>query len=305
MIPLLIAAVCQAGSVELAAVGDVMLGRWVERRIEREGADLLFDAVRSELAGADLTFGNLECVLSLAPFVAKKRILLRASPSSASALAKAGFDVLSVANNHALDCGEPGLADTVRTLRATGVKPVGDNAEPVMFDVKGLKLAFLAFSEYEFGPRGLQGSDLLALIRRAQKLADVVIVSWHWGSEGSAVESSRQKELARKAAEAGADLILGHHPHVLQPIRWLERADGRRCLVAYSLGNFVFDAVKEPERKTAILHITLDKSGVKSFRTTPWCIRNGSPQRTQKRGKGLVRGKGLEPSRLVGTTTSR
>lgn len=286
MISALVAAVCFAGSVELAAVGDVMLGRWVGRRIEREGADVLFDSVRPELVGADLTLGNLECVLSKAPFEAKKRILLRASPTVASAVAKAGFDAMSVANNHALDCGARGLADTLESLRQVGVRSVGDSGEPVVFVVNGLKVALLAFSEYAFPPAAgtlhtLPGKDPKvgdqAAVRLARRSADVVVVSWHWGVEGSARETSRQRELAQATAEAGADVILGHHPHVLQPIRWINRKDGRRCLVAYSLGNFVFDAVKESERRTMILRVTLGRAGAIGFRTRPYRIRNGAP----------------------------
>ncbi|MCW5942405.1 MAG: CapA family protein [Fimbriimonadaceae bacterium] len=267
-------------TVDLAAVGDIMLGRYVARRIAREGAHALFDAARPAL-DADLTFGNLECVLGDAPFARPKRFLLRGDPASASALAKAGFDVLSVANNHAVDAGEPGLRQTLRALEDDGVNPVGHRAEPTVVVRKGLRVAFLAITDFPVDPPGLvrqtDESTLAGDIADARRRADVVVVSWHWGTEGSHLPSDRQRRLARLAADAGADLVLGHHPHVLQPIEWLPAKDGRRCLVAYSLGNFVFDATRPAERQTLVLRATLAKNGVQSYATVPFRIRQGRP----------------------------
>lgn len=282
----LLAGALVADNVELAAVGDVMLGRYVGRRIEREGADALFKAARPALK-ADLAFANLECVLGDAPFTRSKRILLRGSPAAATALAKAGFDIVSVANNHALDAGEPGLRQTLASLRRAGIAAAGLPAAPVLLARKGLTVGFLAYTDFPDEPSGVLArtdeatlADDVAAVRRQ---ADIVAVSWHWGTEGDATPNPRQRRLATLAAKAGADLVLGHHPHVLQPIAWLPAKDGRRCLVAYSLGNFVFDATKPPERETLVLRVKLAKHGVESYTIVPCRITKGAPTPTPER----------------------
>ncbi len=317
-----------------------MLGRYVGRRIVRKGIGSIFADSAAELSKADIAFGNLECVLSKRPFVVSKRILLRADPSSAAGLARAGFDVLSVANNHSLDAGSAGLDDTLGVLGKVGILGVGAGSVPIggepgiapgvsyppyppvaeaqegfrwagppppLFPFRkgepspdgsglltsaplgfpegpivergGVRIAFLAYCDFP-GASGIAYTDEGRLpedIASARKVADVVIVSWHWGNELSTTVSKRQRHLARLAARAGADVILGHHPHVLQAIEWLPGRE-RRCLVAYSLGNFVFDAGTAAEKQTGILHVALSKEGARSYSFSKYTIYRGSPR---------------------------
>lgn len=253
-----------------------MLGRYVGRRIEKEGAEGVFAGVPS-LVAADVTFGNLECVLSKREFAAKKRILLRGVATSPEVLKRGGFDILSVANNHALDAGLDGRQDTESNLAQVGIRSVGGSRFAETVTVRGLRVAFLAYSEFS-----LDKSDgvIADEIRAIRGNADVVVVSWHWGAEMSSVVTERQRALANLSADAGADLVVGHHPHVLQPVEWMTRGS-RRCLVAFSLGNFVFDAKPGSARDSAILHTTLSASGVQDFRLESVQISGGFPKSRQ------------------------
>src|ERR1044072_1516830 len=132
--------------ITLMAVGDVMLDRYVGRAIARYGAGYPLSRVRPFLDQADLVVGNLECPITSRPRTVSKHFVFRASPAHASALA--GFDVLSVANNHSLDCGRTGLDDTVAGLSKLGIADVGTSLEPVVVTRGGVRIAFLAFSDF-------------------------------------------------------------------------------------------------------------------------------------------------------------
>ncbi|GEP41148.1 CapA family protein [Brevifollis gellanilyticus] len=215
--------------LRLIFAGDIMLGRGVTQTIAKEGNPLR--AWRETLAGADLVMGNLECVISAQPAApAKGRITLVAAPSALECLREVGFTALSVENNHALDLGPEGREQTVRELEHAGLKAVQE--EPVIIQVKDQKLALIAWDdslEPDFEP-------LLVQVRKAAAQAGFVIVMPHWGGEHSIAPSPRQRLLAAKCRDAGAHLIVGSGPHVVQS---LERID--KATVAYSLGNAVFD----------------------------------------------------------------
>jgi len=253
--------------VSLVAVGDVMLGRWVGRRIAQEGIDSPFRSVVPSLRKADLAVGNMECALTHEPFAVEKRFLLRASPDVAPGLKRAGFGLLSLANNHAEDCGKPGVKEARRLLRAAGVEPLGPEDRPVVIERAGLRIGFVGLCDLpSYGTRSVRQVTAL------RKKVDVLVVMVHWGFEGSSRESVEQRRFAEKLAGAGANLVLGSHPHVLQPIRWVHH-----CLVAYSLGNFVFDARPGKERVSEILSVTLGEHGVENYSTTPVSIFRGYP----------------------------
>ena len=229
-------------------------------------------------------------------------------------LAEVGFDVLSMANNHSWDQGVDGMLETHRRVREAGMRPVGAGPTceaaraPVVVEVKGVKVAFVAIADlnnldehdgeddpcvFVAGPvcEGDCGPDrdaihysldterILSAVRAAEAAADVTVVSFHWGIEYTTTPLPEYPELARQLVEAGADVVLGHHPHVLQPV---ERIDG--AVVAYSLGNFVsgmgasYDPAKHPSRKgrtrdTVVLQLELDVGDevtVRSVRATPF-----------------------------------
>ena len=278
----------QEATVELVAVGDILLDRGVAKRIGREGAGRVFADVKEELAAADVAFGNLENPLALRCRRAAKKISFRAWPASADALAGAGFDLVSLANNHTLDCGRSGLLETVDHLRARGLRWVGagqtpEAAEaPVVLTVKGIKIAFVAFTDVEplAGPRrdiwdGVARASASALRRAvaaAREGADAVVVSLHWGVEYASRPSARQRELAQAAVEAGADLVLGHHTHTLQGLEAFASGRKRRALVAYSLGNFVFDSPPSLGRRvveSVVLRCRFGKDGLLSAEVRP------------------------------------
>lgn len=287
-------------TVELVAVGDVMLDRGVARRIKREGRERVFAGVEDALAGADVTFGNLENPLALRCERSRKKISFQARPATADALLGAGFDVLSLANNHTLDCGRGGLLETIDHLKARGLRWAGAGptlaaAEaPTVVSVKGIKIAFVAFTdvEPESGTRrvvwrGVARASKFALSRSvtaAREQADVVVVSLHWGIEYASRPSVRQRELAQAAVAAGADLVLGHHTHTLQGLEAFTHSGAavkRRALVAYSLGNFVFDSPPSLGRRvveTVVLRCKLSRDGLVSAKVQPVFIEKYLPR---------------------------
>lgn len=240
-----------SSEVTLVAVGDVMLARGVARKVARHDWRYPFAKVAKLLRG-DIVFGNLECSLGETGRLLPKRASLAAPEEAAGALARAGFTVVSVANNHTFDRGRLGLANTLRILDARGLRYAGAGDtiaaahRAAVTTVRGLRVAFLAYTDWP--PEGylsLADQPSLALadpqsvvadVRAARAQADVVVVSFHWGTELRRMPSTRQRGLARTAIDAGADLILGHHPHVRQPVQWYR---GRP--IFFSLGNFVFD----------------------------------------------------------------
>ncbi len=274
--------------VSLVAVGDVMLGRGVGHMIDANGPSYPFLRTRDLIRRADVAFANLESPIT-SRGVPQGAISLRADPSVAEGLAEAGFDIVSLANNHILDYGEVGLLDTEDALEKMGILYAGleqatrEASGPVMVNVRGLRLAFLAYNHVggydsaadgEFGgPDYLDPTSVYDDVRSASEEADLVFVSLHWGTEYLPVPDDFQREIARGLVEAGADLVVGHHPHVIGAVGSYD--DG---LVVYSLGNFVFD---QPfSRETAqglILCALLDGTGLKQVRLLPVHIGAGQP----------------------------
>ncbi len=266
----------QSKQVVLDAVGDVMLGRNVGKRIAREGLESVSRGVRDELTRADLALGNLECAITSAPFVMSKRFLLRADPSKVGALKRFGFTALSLANNHSGDCGNVGVLETQSKLRSIGTVPVGPQLDPIILERNGLKIGVLGILDL---PTHWESNSVLPIaLKRLRSKVDVVVVMVHWGHEGSHSLEATQVSLATKLAGLGVDLVLGSHPHVLQPVHWVKGADGHRCLVAFSLGNFVFDAPAGDQRLSMILSVKLGTHGVEQFKVVPVRIDRGYPQ---------------------------
>ena len=234
------------------------------------------------LAAADLTFGNLECPVSDVGRERGHLYSFRANPEVIAGLKFAGFDAVSVANNHLYDWGPEALLDTVRRLHGAGIQTVGAGANdlaahyPLLINLGGVRLAFLAYVNVEPkeaiaapdkpGVAWLNTERVLADIRFARPLADIVIVAPHWGIEYAVRPQRSQVELARRMIDAGADLIVGSHPHVVQPI---EQYRGRT--IAYSLGNFVFDQKPGATRRGILLNVKV--AGKRITQVTPVPIR--------------------------------
>jgi poly-gamma-glutamate capsule biosynthesis protein CapA/YwtB (metallophosphatase superfamily) len=284
--------------VTLEAVGDIMLGRTVGQQVLAQGPQIVFAGVQSTLVTADVLVGNLECALTDRSQPVQKSFDLKAPPQTAQALSQAGFDVLSQANNHALDFGSAGLADTQKYLNQYGIAIVGaglDSAAahaPVIIQRNGLRMAFLGYVDVApeksgFDARtwtatasspGVAWADpdqIKADVQAARLQADVVIVLLHGGIEITDVInniSANQRLEAQTAIDAGAALVIGSHPHVLEQI---ERYHGG--LIAYSLGNFVFDQYAGIANATIILRVILGRNGVQSYDYVPVLIDNGLP----------------------------
>ncbi|MEX2228850.1 MAG: CapA family protein [Dehalococcoidia bacterium] len=278
-----------ADEVTIAAVGDLMFAREVTDLMTEHGADYPFARVRALFAGADVVVGNLEGTFTDRGAPLAKRYTFRAPPALAATLTSAGFDAVTLANNHAYDFGNDGLMDTLAAVRATGTAAFGAGADeaaaraPAIVEARGVRIALLGYNDIG-EVRMAQGADPgvaradEALIARdgaaAAAAADFVVVFMHWGVEYSREPTERQRALARVAVAAGASAVIGSHPHVLQP--WVRVDD---AVVLYSLGNFVFDldpddwATLGPEPfETAVALITLRRHGAPAVEWRPALI---------------------------------
>jgi poly-gamma-glutamate synthesis protein (capsule biosynthesis protein) len=225
-----------AATLEIAAVGDILLDRGVRRKMGLNGIQYPFEKVSAVLSAADLTFGNLENPVTDQCVRSEKKYSFRADASFASILSKSGFDVLSLANNHILDCGQTGLTGTLKSLSTEKILAVGagdgdKNEGTTVVEMKGIKVGFAAFTAISpvKSARSVSGvlraspETVAATLDSLDKRSDLVVASFHWGTEYALDPNTEQVELARLAVESGADIVLGHHPHVLQRIQLIDR----------------------------------------------------------------------------------
>jgi Bacterial capsule synthesis protein PGA_cap len=265
----------EGDGISFAAVGDTAIGSTPE--LPPDPATY-FDPVAGELKG-DVVFGNLEGTLTDVSEDVKCAgakpgtcYAFRAPPEYATYLSEAGFNVMSLANNHSYDFGEAGQQETVESLYRAGIEPVGIPGRTVFVEVDGSKVAFLGFASYDYTNSLTDLEAARALIRKARKRAEIVVVVNHAGAEGADAlhvtgeteiylgeDRGNPEEFAHMAVQAGADLVLGSGPHVL---RGMEIYRGR--LVAYSLGNFSgFHnfGLEGVLSETVVLHATLAPDG--------------------------------------------
>lgn len=217
----------------------------------------------------------------------EKQFTFRAKPSAAAYLGDMGVDLVSLANNHAYDYGEPAFLDTMDILREAGITYMGAGRDleearrPVYYIINNLKIAFVAATQIERLDhpdtkgatetsagvfRCWNGDNLLQTVREAKENSDFVIVFLHWGTENSETIDWAQEKQAPEVVEAGADLIIGAHPHCLQPIGMINGVP-----VVYSLGNFWFNSKTVD---TGMIKATLDENGLKSLQFVP-CLQSG------------------------------
>lgn len=280
------AATATGGTVRVMAVGDVMLGRSIGTRIRRDGPGVVFAAVKGRFADADLVIANLEGPITTSRDTERKHYTFRAPPAAAASLRLGHVDVVSVANNHALDQGTRGLLQTIELVTGEGVAVVGGGADlgaataPVIVERNGLRIAVLAWVDAFTESTGFNTREWRAwpkqpgiaiattdgierAVRAAAAEADIVIAVIHAGIEYAPGPNAEQRAYAAAAMRGGATLVIGHHPHVLQG--GTTRGDR---YVAWSLGNFVFDRMGGAS-ETAILDVTLAADGVRSVRWIP------------------------------------
>jgi poly-gamma-glutamate capsule biosynthesis protein CapA/YwtB (metallophosphatase superfamily) len=263
--------------VGVTFVGDIMLDELPGRVIERGNDPFAF--VAGELSPARLRVGNLESLVATKGTAVRKPFTFRAHPRTLKTLSKY-FDGVTIANNHSGDFGRDAFAEMLGLLRAFPIPFFGggDNLReahaPWVVKRDGVTFAFLGYNEFkprsfEAGPSmpGIAWSDdeqVLHDIANARKIpgVDLVIPFMHWGWEEETSPCERQRALARKMIDAGAALVVGAHPHVTQG---LETYKGK--LIAYSLGNFLFNSFETLDTTTGwMLHTEFDRGGLQSYR---------------------------------------
>jgi len=270
----------------IAAVGDVLLHDGVQKcaalhatEINCEGYDELYKNVSQYLAAADVTFANVETPITLEAPNGTGAFQFNAPPASIKALQRAGIDVVSFANNHVYDQGRRGFRESMDILDLLGLPFAGagrtrdEACLPRIFDVNGIKIAFLAFTELlndlskDDAPDREPHVAMFDIkraekaVRAAAKQSDAVIVSAHWGTEYVQKPGKYQVDKAHRMIAAGAIAVIGHHPHVLQPIElYKPRKWDREGVIAYSLGNFISNQGMQGDgirREGALLRIEL------------------------------------------------
>lgn len=292
----------QSKTISINFVGDILAARTIETTMRKAGYDYPFVKIQGELADADITFANLETPLIGTATTGKTtpggNTVFRGDIAFAEAIKRAGIDVVSIANNHMKDQGEAGVLETVKALDAAGVvhsgagKNLSDARALKILEKNGIKVGFLSYNDTDVVPPSSYASDLQSGtntmdatrlkedIIQARPQVDVLIVSMHSGTEYvTAKPNIRQTIFAHTAIDSGADLVIGHHPHVLQP---MEIYKGK--YIFYSLGNFVFDQIDPPTKESVILKMgitmTEDKKLVFSPTILPLILQNFQPQKS-------------------------
>ncbi|WP_404333021.1 CapA family protein [Mesobacillus maritimus] len=245
-------------SVNIAAIGDILIHDTVFLdAATADGFDFkpMFSHVKDTLTKPDILLANQETILGGVELGLSGYPTFNSPREVGDALIDAGVDIVSTANNHTLDKGEKGIQSSMSYLSEVGLPYVGSfkNAEDQqrlrILNHNGINIAYLS---YTYGTNGIpvpEGKDFLVNlidkaamkeeIHRAKDVADVVVMSIHWGNEYQRFPDSIQEEIAHFIVNEGVDIVFGHHPHVLQPMEWIQADDGRKAFVVYSLGNFL------------------------------------------------------------------
>jgi hypothetical protein len=236
-------------TIDIRAVGDIS---FVGKNAEQPNAEV-FRNVSTILKAGDLVIGNLEGPLTRETSGLEGKCNLRGHPGWAQYLKEAGFTFLSLANNHMMDFGEQGLFDSIESLKKNDITFAGAGRNiteanaPVFLEIKGKRVAIIARSSVivsspvnatptKAGVAFLDEQETIDTIRKCRREADLVILILHWGLEEYEYPSPSQRMLAHNFISTGVDIILGHHPHVLEGMEYF---NGGLCV--YSLGNFIFD----------------------------------------------------------------
>ncbi len=270
-------------SISLRAVGDVSLGdhpvcfgHGVRSTIDKRGFPSLFDKTKNKLSNADIVFGNLETVLpNNADSTELFDMEMKGESRYAAELAKVGFNVMSVANNHAMQHGPDAFNDTVSILKENNISPIGVNENNIsncfVLNKKSLKVILIGYSLrpekyskigslYALGEK----QTILEQVSQLKNDSTQIVISLHWGEEYLHHPSVEQIQLARDIIDAGACLILGHHPHVLQGIE-----EYKNGVIVYSMGNYIFDMWQKNTRETIIFECEIDQNGIKRYDYLP------------------------------------
>ena len=286
-------------TIKLAAIGDIALTHDYDRILLNKDAYYPFEKVRDILKSNDIVFGNLEAPVSLRGEIYPLKCSLRTNPDYLVALKDAGFNLLSLANNHILDYGETAFFDTLDTLTGCGIKWFGagknleDARKPAVLNINDIRIGFLGYCDVVIDSPFYASKDKRGIVPlnleyvrqdifRLRGQVDCIAISIHWGHENWGYPSPEQIRMAHEIIDYGADVIFGHHPHVLHGIEKY-----RRGIIAYSLGNFIFSDIlwdwtnkagdkvactvkmTEKNRETGILLMEVNRQGVSSHDFIP------------------------------------
>lgn len=280
-------------TITLSLVGDIFMDGSLKALIERNGIDYPWEMVKEYFQKDDITIANLETSITTRGEKWEDKLYnFRSDPKNLPAMKDAGIDLVSLANNHTLDYGYEGFLDTLDYLDKYEIKSVGggrnkDEAlQGVILEKKGVKIGVLGFSRvvphvdwYATSKRpGIVGAydvhinQVIDRVREMKKDVDILVLAIHWGEEGSIIPRQKEIDLGRMLIDNGVDIVMGHHPHVLQGI---EIYKGKP--IFYSLGNFVFSSKSEITKETMIAQVIIKDKSIERIHIVPCTIDNGRP----------------------------
>jgi len=272
----------------LSAVGDIIPGDHPlyfgvgTKSLINKNKKFIFEFVGKFLSKSEIVFGNLETIISDTNISHKyKNLIMRGNPNFIQQIKGAHFNILNIANNHIQQHGLKPMTETIDILKKNNIKIIGmDKLQPQIIVCENIKFGFLGYSlhQEQFGNKTFYSygnkKKFLSDVTKLKPQIDYLIISLHWGNEYIEIPSKNQIELAHQLIDSGVNVILGHHPHVLQPIEKYHHG-----IIAYSLGNFVSDMCQEKTKQSIILNILFNKKKDIEFEVIPIYInKNYQPE---------------------------
>ncbi len=282
--------------LQMTFVGDMMMARGNQRQANQQGYDHFFQKSKYLWQKSDLVVGNLESALITNKMKVRqnsdKDIHLLMKPEGVSAMKRAGFTTLGTANNHVGDYGKRGIQQELNYFKKNNIDSIGtgnyaSNAlKYQIYDINGVKVSLLAVTDIipkhtsvkqtKPGALTTNNDDYLNLIKEASAHSDYTIVYSHWGFENGLTVTDRQKELGKKMIDAGADMVVGMHAHVLQPIDKYKNG-----LILNGMGNFVFEQEQSRTKDSVVANLRMTKNGQMKLELIPMRIKDGVPSVTR------------------------
>ena len=288
--------------VRILAAGDVMLGSWIDQVTRSSGWNYPFMQLDSVVDRADIFFCNLEAPFGTSGIAFEKTYTFRVSPDLVQILTAGRINVVSLANNHMMDYGVEPLQATMELLDKNNIYHSGaginlrEARKPARMEIKGKNISFACYSltfpeefwatDTSAGTCFPSHSFVFRDLKKFKSDSDLLVVSFHWGGELLTMPKEYQIELAHQVIDAGADLILGHHPHVIQGI---EIYQGK--VIAYSLGNFIFGSYSESVKESMLLEFQQGVAGIEKCRIYPLLVYNREVEFQPSLMAGESRGK--------------
>ncbi len=287
----------KGSELTMTMVGDVMMGRYVNDVVEQHGTEYVFRYVSPYFKNSDYVSGNFDQTVLLKEEKeykkADKQMGLHTNENVVKAMKEQGFTLFNLANTNTMNYGEIGLLDTLKTFKNEEIEVVGagenlESAKNIIYkEINGVRVATIGFTDVypeksnatdkRAGVLTMDPDLLFELIGKAkdanQGNADLVVVNANWGQEYDSEPSPRQQKLGRAMIDAGADIIVGHHPHVLQSVEAYKKG-----IIFYSLGNFVFDQGWTKTKDSALVQYNLDANGQAKVEIVPLVLKEGTPR---------------------------